>query len=241
MRLIAFLIVLLLAACGDSDSSSSVECAELDESACEADSSCRAIRGGPAAEFCADDLSNFATIYAGCVAADQGCGDSETCAADPVTGQRLFFPDTCVPEEWGTCDCAVPSECLQGGEAQTLGRICVRGTAGATGESITANSRVVIEATPEGCFSSGCVLIHDRVCDAAVDGTDITLDSLFCIGPSGADSCLPDCGGAGVASCQTIELAEGKYTVTGGGLSVTFQVPSEVPFGGECDGDPIAR
>ena len=237
MRILACFVMLFFIACD----SSGPNCAELDEAGCEAAAECRASRGGPAAEYCANDLTNFATIYAGCVTNEQPCGGAETCGIDPDTGDRLFFADTCLPEGWGSCDCSIANVCEQDIDPTGLGQICVRGRTGSVGESIEVDSPLIIEATPTGCFSSGCVVVMERVCGAAVTGSDIALDSLFCLGPADVDNCLPDCSGAGFATCQTEPLAVGSYTLTAGDLSVTFDVPSEIPFGGTCAGDPSGQ
>jgi len=138
-------------------------------------------------------------------------------------------------------DGSVPATCERGGELVPLGQLCVRGRNGIAGESILPDTPIEIEATPAGCFSSGCVEVFDRVCGVTRSGDEFSLDSLFCLAPNGADACLPDCSGAGIASCQTEALAAGTYTITAGDLRLTFEVPSEIPFGGLCDGDPLSR
>lgn len=200
---------------------------------------CQSALGAPAEEVCIGDYSNWATIWSGCVDASVGCDDVETCASDPNTGTRRYFPDSCTPAGWVPCDCQVPATCERGGAMESLGRLCVRGDQGMTGETIGIDRRVRIQASPHGCFGSGCVFTYDNVCAATVAGSDIALDSLFCIGPSDAEVCKPDCSGAGYAVCHTDTLAAGTYTVTANGLSVTFSVPSEIPFGGLCDELPL--
>lgn len=214
-------------------------CAQLDQAACDAATFCQSALGAPAEEVCIGNYDNWTSIYVECVDGSSGCDDVETCASDPVTGARMFFPDSCVPAGWLPCDCQVPATCENGGDPVQLGSLCVRGVIGETGETIDADTQVRIQATPYGCFGSGCVLTYDNVCAASVAGTDITLDSLFCIGPSGEPVCKPDCSGAGWAVCHTETLAAGTYTVSANGLSVSFTVPSEVPFGGLCDEIPL--
>lgn len=221
------------------DGAMGAPCSQLDQAECDASPMCQSALGAPAEEVCAGDYSNWATVWSGCVDATLGCDDAETCASDPSTGTRLYFPDSCVPDGWLACDCQVPSSCQQGGSPEALGRLCVRGELGADGESIAVDSRVRIQASPHGCFGSGCVLTYDNVCAATVNGSDIALDSLFCIGPSGEKVCKPDCSGAGFALCDTDVLSAGTYTVSANGLSVTFTVPSQVPFGGVCDELPL--
>lgn len=255
MRLIVIAILVTLCACsspsdGEIDASTRIDapeadaapgtpCSQLDQSECDADPACASILGAPAEEVCIGDYSNWVTVWAGCGDALRGCDDVETCASDPNSGTRLVFPDSCVPDGWVSCDCQVPAQCDQGGDPVELGRLCVRGELGANGETIDVDTRIRIQAAPYGCFGSGCVLTYDNVCGTTLDGTDIALESLFCIGPSGADVCKPDCSGAGLAVCHTDTLAAGTYTVRGNGLSVSFTVPSEVPFGGVCDELPL--
>ena len=214
-------------------------CTNLDQAACDAAQECQSALGAPAEEICIDDYSNWGTVWSGCIDASVGCDDVETCASDPNTGTRLYFPDSCVPDGWSACDCQVPASCQQGGDLVGLGRLCVRGTQGVTGESIDADTHIRIEASPYGCFGSGCVFTYDNACAATVAGDTITVDSLFCIGPSDAEVCKPDCSGAGDAICHTDTLAAGDYTVQANGRSVSFTVPSVLPFGGVCDELPL--
>ena len=74
-----------------------------------------------------------------------------------------------------------------------------------------------------------------------VDG-GIVVTARVCVGFDGsAGGCTPDCSGGGTPVCDSAPLAAGDYTATLGGLSVAFTVPSTLPFGGACDGDPFAE
>jgi len=212
-------------------------CAALDEAAC-VGPDCAPLRGGPFDEYCVDE-SSFNTIYAGCIDADVGCAEVETCGQEPFGRQRLWFPSSCLPEGWTPCSCDVPAQCTVG-DAEPLGQICVAG-AGASATRVEVGDRVRVRSTVEGCFGSGCVITHESACAITAAAPDaLTVDAAFCIGPSGEPACLPDCGGAGVASCLSDALVAGTVTVTAGALTVSFDVPGDLPLGGECDGDPFS-
>ena len=115
-----------------------------------------------------------------------------------------------------------------------IARLCVRGTPGMTGEDITDTAPVGFQIEPEGCHSSACTIQRMAFCSVTVNGTNLALDGDFCLGFEGPCT-LPDCSGGGFTTCDSGQiLSAGAYTVSHGTLSVSFTVPSTVPFGGEC-------
>ncbi len=122
------------------------------------------------------------------------------------------------------------------------GRLCVRGEQGQGGEALTAQTPVTLQVYPEGCISSGCTIVARADCSATMTGATINVRSDFCLN-SQDDQCVPtpDCGGADlVASCDSgATLPDGTYTAKIGDLSVSFTIPSQLPLGGACDGDPF--
>jgi hypothetical protein len=122
-----------------------------------------------------------------------------------------------------------------------VGRICVRGQQGSTGEAIAAGDKLKIQVYPRGCFSSGCTRADVHTCTVS-GGADFTAEGTFCLTSTARPGvgCTGDCSGGGFADCEsTTTLTAGQHTVTLGTMSVTFTVPSTLPFGGECDGNPF--
>ncbi len=210
-------------------------CHALDEAACGESADCRPILGAPAAELCIDDFANWMSIFAGCLRADLGCGAAETCAIRPGDGRRLIFPDTCTPFGWAPCDPCALGECARGFD-QAPARLCVRGEPEGGMERLEAG-RVTLEVWPRGCHSSSCTRRLDIAC--GVDEA-LAVEARFCIADvPGAEACTDDCGGAGTATCYAPAVPEGRHTFTLGERSVTVDVPSMIPRGGACEGQPF--
>ena len=223
----------------DTSGCSSPGCEDLGAEACAADPACMALLGAPYEDVCNDDYSTWMTVFAGCM--DQvGCGDAETCARDPETGVQLVFPSTCTPAGWGACDgypCPVGA-CAAGTETP-IAKMCVRGTPGADGETIAEGAPLQVMVFPKDCWSSSCTTVHEASC-AIAGGEPFTVSGGFCLEPTGEGACTPDCSGGGFTTCESEEgLVAGDHAVSLGDLSVTFTVPSVVPFGGICAGSPF--
>jgi|GEM_PF-2409885 len=77
-----------------------VDCSTLDEAACTANPFCNGIAGISATDYCADDLSNWPNVWAGCMDAMGTCGGAITCGRDPADGTTMVFPSTCLPAGW---------------------------------------------------------------------------------------------------------------------------------------------
>lgn len=122
-----------------------------------------------------------------------------------------------------------------------VGRLCVRGAvAGGTGsEELTAGGKVLFQVFPKGCHSSSCTVVREASCAVrSASASAITLTGKFCLAPTGAPGCTPDCSGGGFARCEQAGVAAGQYTARLDALEVTFQVPSTLPAGGACVGSP---
>jgi len=81
-------------------------CDGMGQETCDKTAGCAGIMGAPVAEICAENFDNWGTIWSGCMSEDVGCGEAETCAQSSVSGEKLIFPTTCVPDGW-----TVLSEC----------------------------------------------------------------------------------------------------------------------------------
>jgi hypothetical protein len=78
------------------------QCEDLEPEACEESAVCRTIDGRVRG-------SDDPLAPSGCIGADTGCGDAETCAFDGTeTGDPYWFPSTCIPAGW------VPAPCTTG-------------------------------------------------------------------------------------------------------------------------------
>jgi hypothetical protein len=163
-----------------------------------------------------------------------GCSD-DTHPADgaPAVDLALDGPLTDSPiVDLSTADA---DPCPQG-EATAVGMLCVRGETTSNGEDLAADQPVRFQVYPKGCFSSACTNTVQATCSVITAGTSLTLQGQFCIELSGPCT-LPDCSGAGQATCTSGALPAGDYTATLGTLSVSFTVPSTISYGGVCDGD----
>lgn len=203
-------------------------CSGLEQAACEASTECRPIMGAPAEETCAGNYDNWMTVYSGCMAADVGCGDAESCAIEPGSGQRRMFPDTCTPAGWAGCSCEVGSTCSEGASTEP-GQLCAEDD---------GDGRVRFTVQPKGCHSSSCTLRHEVSCSVgALNGSALELDALFCLSSDiSAQACTADCGGGGTAACFSEVLEAGSYTATLGAIELTFDVPLTATA---CAGEPF--
>lgn len=227
----------------DTTECGNVDCSVLNETQCVANDACWPLRGAPPADVCAGDFSTWMSVFGGCDRFGIGCGDAETCGVDLKSGQSLIFPSTCLPKGWTACDfdpCAQTDECLAGAKAE-LGQLCVRGTFTAGNvEKLDVGQPIKIQTKPKGCYSSSCTEIHTATCSATLDtfATDVT--ALFCLENIPDPACTADCSGGGFANCETPMITTmGTYTVTMGDLMLTVRIPSELPLGGSCVGDPF--
>jgi hypothetical protein len=128
-------------------------------------------------------------------------------------------------------------------ETPPIAKICVHGTATKEGEKLAAGDRLRVVAVPFGCYSSSCTFVDIAECSVRADGRDLMVEGDFLLtGLNGDRLCSPDCGGGGSASCgDEITLEAGEYAVHSGELRVVINVPSVLPRGGACDGDPLDR
>jgi hypothetical protein len=125
-----------------------------------------------------------------------------------------------------------------------IGRFCLSGTH--SGDStLDPGDPVSVLVFPDGCWSSSCTWIHFLTCSLSAPDADGVLEitaasCLQAVEPHLGGVCTADCNGGGFEECQAPGgLAAGSYTVRIGGLSVDFTVPSIVPPGGLCVGDPF--
>ncbi|MFT7521629.1 MAG: hypothetical protein ACI9MC_003780 [Kiritimatiellia bacterium] len=96
------LLLLFLGGCG----ATSLDCAALDVTACDAEPECAIIAGrsidpdGAEGSGCLQMFTDLA-----CQPVDQGCDSALTNAADPSDPSSCFmFTSGCIPPGWGTCD-----------------------------------------------------------------------------------------------------------------------------------------
>ena len=88
---------------------------------------------------------------------------------------------------------------------------------------------------------SACTVVERAGCSTSLNGATLTVQSEFCLRGEGEGQCIPtpDCSGGGFANCDSgTTLQDGTYTAKIGDLSVSFTIPSQLPFGGGCDGEP---
>jgi hypothetical protein len=104
------------------------------------------------------------------------------------------------------------------GQPAAVGELCVGPT--------TVGQPAHFSVTPQGCFSSLCTEVVHAGCAVQHDGPDFRLDALVCLQARDFGTCTPDCGGGGMARCDSGALAPGTYTARLGALALTFQVPS---------------
>jgi hypothetical protein len=120
------------------------------------------------------------------------------------------------------------------------GRLCVRGTPTTDGEVLTVGDVLTVTVQSKGCFSSSCSKVHTAECSISEgDGFDVAAS--FCVADTGAPGqpCTADCGNVH-ADCSVGEgLSAGEHQVRLGSAVVGFQVPTKLPLGGLCAGDPF--
>jgi hypothetical protein len=116
--------------------------------------------------------------------------------------------------------CATAADrCPDGGQPADAGQLCVAPT--------QAGQPARFTVTPKGCFSSSCIRVVHAGCAVQDNGSNLQLDALICLQTSITKApCTGDCGGGGMASCDSGALAAGFYTAHLGGLALNFQVPS---------------
>jgi len=120
-----------------------------------------------------------------------------------------------------------------------VARLCVRGTptGGAGEESLTEGGALKFQVFPKGCHSSSCTKVVEATCAVQKNENNvITLGGKFCLAPTGAPACTPDCSGGGFGSCEVASATAATYTAKLGALELTFTVPGTIPAGGNCVG-----
>ena len=78
------------------------QCNALDPQACEIDSRCRVLRAWRAGTGADPRLGEEVSV--GCMRADHGCGDAETCAMKTLGWTPHLFRTTCIPPDWVVVD-----------------------------------------------------------------------------------------------------------------------------------------
>jgi hypothetical protein len=123
-----------------------------------------------------------------------------------------------------------------------IAQLCIRGTQTQQGEDLKVGEPVKLQLAPKGCFSSACTVAEVHSCQASLQNYVVSVSGEFCIRTDNGQCTLPDCGGAGYANCDSgTSLQAGQYTAKVGDLTVNFVVPSTLPFGGTCVGDPFQQ
>jgi Pacifastin inhibitor (LCMII) len=124
-------------------------------------------------------------------------------------------------------------------EKQVGGRLCVRGTPTADGEVLAVGDVLSVTVESKGCFSSSCSKVETAECAiSATDGFDVSAS--FCVANTAkpGDACTDDCGNVHADCSFGQGLEAGEHQVRLGSLVVGFQVPTKLPLGGLCAGDP---
>ena len=194
-------------------------CEALDEASCDANASCRPVMGAPRAEICVEDYDNWMSVFGGCMQAGLGCGDAETCATNPSTGEQLVFPDTCTPTGWTACDAPCPTvdPCEALDEASCEADTSCRPIMGASQAEVCAEDYSGWMSLFAGCMQA------DMGCGAAVT---------CAINPySGERLSFPDtCTPTGWASCNGDPCAVDGVCVEG-----TSTAPARLCVRGETN------
>ncbi|GEM_PF-4549293 len=168
---------------------------------------------------------------------DVSCNTALQCATKGAA--MVVFPNSCLPEgwkaeKWETCCKPKPATCDKGAAA-TLSKVCVRPVGG--GKELKAGAAAEVVVYPKGCMSSSCTKKHKTVCEVKGKDGKLTVTGLICLeNTGGGGPCTADCNGGGFATCQTTTLKAGSYTVTLGGETVSFKVPSTLGNFGLCAG-----
>jgi hypothetical protein len=145
-------------------------------------------------------------------------------AGQVISAQGRFS----VGEEGTVLASACPPDRCPAGQQTEVGELCLLGP-------LAADQPARFRVRPKGCFSSSCTQIHHAGCAVERTGSELRLDSLFCLGTIG-ELCTPDCSGGGFTDCASGALAAGTYTARLGSLTLTFTVPSAA---GACTGSPF--
>ncbi|MBI5610883.1 MAG: hypothetical protein HY902_18535 [Deltaproteobacteria bacterium] len=204
------------------------------EASCSLDPACMPIYGWPKAALCAG--KNPPKEFLGCRPFG-GCDDAVGCATSP-SGAQFQVSQLCAPVGWSV---AAPACCTATCTPAQPARLCVRGKPTATGEALAAGETMQLQVTPKGCYSSSCTKVVTATCAASLTAGTWSVAATFCLqDTSGAGrGCTADCGGGGLASCSGGAWTAGTHKLVLGGESVTVTVPSELPFGGVCAGNPF--
>jgi hypothetical protein len=181
------------------------------------------------------------------------CGEpANVCACGCLDGQPFELPSGPFVCKGGCLERARGGAAGAGGAggaggascaSAEAGRLCVRGVPDPEigREVLSADGPVTFQVFPKGCYSSSCTIVREASCEASpATGGAFELTAAFCLeSTEGPQGCTADCNGGGVASCERAPAAAGQYRAKLGALEVTFDVPSALPVGGACDGDPL--
>ena len=217
-------------------------CGDLSEAACNANGACMPYFGSHLEQACFDMGPSPSTqVFLGCIKF-QPCNAVLGCATSPG-GEKFYVPDVCeAPPGWSvtgvSCCDAAPCKAAQ------QARFCVRGKSGSQGEAIAVGDPILVNVFPAGCWSSSCTKAQKATCDVQWSGGEpwdnVNVGGSFCLlDTSNGSPCTADCSGGLFATCSGGTWAAGSHTVNMGGLKLTIEVPSVVPFGGVCVGMPF--
>jgi hypothetical protein len=120
----------------------------------------------------------------------------------------------------------------------SAGTLCLRGETrpNGAGEILREGGPVRFEVWPAGCFSSSCTEVIEVGCSVTSAAGSLVIAADFCLADTSDEGqpCTDDCGAVGSAECSIAAVAAGAYDVVLDALSLSFEVPSELPLGGEC-------
>jgi hypothetical protein len=119
------------------------------------------------------------------------------------------------------------------------GRLCVRGTPTGDGEVMAVGDTLSVTVSASGCFSSSCSKVHTAECSIG-DNAGFEVAAAFCVANTAEPdkACTDDCGDVHADCSVDQPLSAGEHQVKVGSLVVGFQVPTKLPNGGLCAGEP---
>ena len=123
-------------------------------------------------------------------------------------------------------------------EFENTGRVCLLADPQSFADSpqdFVANQPLTVQVTFDSCLSSSCTRDETAVCEAIADGATVAVTSSasYLDTTNSAQGCTDDCQTLSV-TCEVAGLPDGDYSVSHGGNTLSFTIPSSVPTA-PCD------